>query len=545
MSAYPPDYAFWPRERQNARYAALADQKRQSAPSVAEEKPFVGFVSDPSGHVSWPQPAPMPTGLAPVKAFDLDFLPTSVAPWVADISERMQCPPDFVAIPAIVALGSVLGRKIGVRPQRRTDWIEVPNLWGCIVGRPGAMKSPAMGEALKPLNRLDSKAREVHLEALKGHAGKIELHKLKLDEARAAARKAFKGNSEALAFNVEEPDEPKARRYVVNDTTYEALGEILADNPNGVLAYRDELVSLLKTLDREEYVAARGFFLTAWGGTASYTFDRIMRGKTHIEAACLSLLGSTQPGRIAEYVRRATDGGSGDDGLIQRFGLLVWPDQEPEWRETDRYPNSDARMNAWATFERLDKLDPNAVSAERDQFEALPLLRLDGHAQRTFSEWHFNLEIRLRGGAMPPALESHLAKYRKLVPAIALINHLADGGAGPISAPALARALAISEYLESHAGRAYGAGAMSEAATAKTILARTRKGELQDGFAARDIRRREWSGLTDTGQIKAGLELLADYDWVASRTVEKRVAVPVVSTRSTPPLFDEFIFGAA
>ena len=171
----------------------------------------------------------------------------------------------------------------------------------------------------------------------------------------------MKGGIETLPFEIEEPAGPKARRYVVNDTTYEALGEILADNPNGVLAYRDELVSLLKTLDREEYVAARGFFLTAWNGTPPYTFDRILRGKTHIEAACLSLLGSTQPGRIAEYVRRATEGGSGDDGLIQRFGLLVWPDQEPEWRETDRYPNSDARMSAWATFERLDKLDPNAV----------------------------------------------------------------------------------------------------------------------------------------------------------------------------------------
>jgi hypothetical protein len=85
---------------------------------------------------------------------------------------------------------------------------------------------------------------------------------------------------------------------------------------------------------------------------------------------------------------------------------------------------------------------------------------------------------------------------------------------------------------------------MSEAATAKAILARIRKGEVQDGFAARDIRRREWSGLTDTGQIKAGLELLADYDWVALRTVETG-GRPVLSTRSIRPLFDEFIFGAA
>jgi Protein of unknown function (DUF3987) len=104
---------------------------------------------------AWPQPQAIPDGLAPVAPFDMAFLPETIAPWVADIAERMQCPPDFVAIPAMVALGAVLGRKVGIRPQRRTDWTEVPNLWGCIVGRPGAMKSPAMGEALKPLHRLE------------------------------------------------------------------------------------------------------------------------------------------------------------------------------------------------------------------------------------------------------------------------------------------------------------------------------------------------------------------------------------------------------
>jgi putative DNA primase/helicase len=38
-----------------------------------------------------------------------------------------------------------------------------------------------------------------------------------------------------------------------------------------------------------------------------------------------------------------------------------------------------------------------------------------------------DLEKRLRGD-LHPALESHLAKYRKLVPALALICHLVDGG---------------------------------------------------------------------------------------------------------------------
>jgi hypothetical protein len=531
MNTHPPDYAAWPRERQDAFYANARqngasreseefDTRSESSGIPAENTEFVSRVSDPGTPFSWTNPRPLPDGLAPVMAFDLRLLPTSIAPWVDDIAERMQCPPDFVAVPAMVALGAVLGRKVGIRPRSRTDWIEVANQWGCIVGRPGAMKIPAMGEALKPLNRLDATAREEHSDALKAHARDLDLHKLKAEEARATARKALKGGREARAFDIDEPEAPKGRRYVVNDSTYEALGEILADNPNGVLAFRDELVSLLKTLDREEQVAARGFFLTAWNGTSGYTFDRIMRGKTHIDAACLSLLGSTQPGRIAEYVSRANQGDGGDDGLIQRFGLLVWPDQDPEWKNTDRYPNSDARERAWVTFELLDKLDPNAIGAERDTFEPLPFLRFDDRAQAVFTEWHGVLERRLRGGDLTTSLESHLAKYRKPVPAVALLNHLAEGGAGRIEEASLVRALALAEYLETHAKRVYGAGSAHETAVAKLILTHIRKGEIQDGFAARDIYRRAWTGLNDSAQVNGALELLADFDWIAPRLVK-------------------------
>jgi Protein of unknown function (DUF3987) len=188
--------------------------------------------------------------------------------------------------------------------------------------------------------------------------------KLRKDAAEAQAKADLKKNPEAkVSFDIAEPQAPIERRYITNDTTYEKLGEILGQNPNGVLAHRDELVSLLKTLDREEYAAARGFFLTAWGGKERYTFDRIGRGRVHIEGACLSMIGSTQPGRLAEYVRRAVTGTSGDDGLIQRFGLLVWPDQSPAWEHVDRYPFSEAREQAWRTFDRFDSLDPSAVGA--------------------------------------------------------------------------------------------------------------------------------------------------------------------------------------
>jgi len=52
-----------------------------------------------------------------------------------------------------------------------------------------------------------------------------------------------------------------------------------------------------------------------------------------------------------------------------------------------------------------------------------------------------------------------------------------------------------------------------------------RNGDLPDGFAARDIRRKGWSGLTDNEQIKAGLESLADFDWIAPKTIDTLYAI--------------------
>jgi hypothetical protein len=83
-----------------------------------------GNAAAPDAIVQWPQPKPLPSGLPPVHPFDLAFMPDALRPWIDDIANRLQCPPDYVAISAIVALGSVIGRRVGIKPQVKTDWVE-------------------------------------------------------------------------------------------------------------------------------------------------------------------------------------------------------------------------------------------------------------------------------------------------------------------------------------------------------------------------------------------------------------------------------------
>ena len=215
-----------------------------------------------------------------------------------------------------------------------------------------------------------------------------------------------------------------------------------------------------------------------------------MRGKgQHIEALCLSIIGSIQPGVLAEYVRQATGGGAGADGLLQRFGLMVYPDITPDTKYVDRYPDYALRQAVNQLAETLDNLNPLEIGAETDQFGGNPFLHFDSEAQEVFAEWIVVLDTRLRSGEEHPAIISHLSKYRKLIPSLALINHLCDTRQGAVSTKALLRAIAFSEYLESHAQRIYSYATRPDIDAAKTLLKRLSTGKLHSPFKARDIYR--------------------------------------------------------
>ena len=207
---------------------------------------------------------------------------------------------------------------------------------------------------------------------------------------------------------------------------HEKLGEILNQNPNGVLLHRDELVSWLRGLDKEGREEARGFFLTAWNGTGGYTFDRIGRGTVHVEAMCVSILGGIQPGPLADYVWQAAHDGAGNDGLLQRFQLLVWPDDPHTWRNVDRWPDTEAKNVAFGVFERLADLDVAALGA--DASDGIPFLRFSHEAQAMFDEWRAELETQKLRSGEPEVIEAHLSKYRSLAPSLALLFHLIDDG---------------------------------------------------------------------------------------------------------------------
>lgn len=445
-----------------------------------------------------------------VAPFNSEILPTAFKDYVDDVSYRMQAPPDYVAVGLMVAFSAVIGRKILVQPKQSDDWTVTPNLWGGIIGRPSAMKSPTLSEALKPIDRMEAARKNKYQQEKIDYEIQSEVQKLLIKEAKDQAKKAIsEGDTDKATKLISDAtaasnNQPIRSRLKTSDATVEKLGVLLQENPNGILTVRDELAGLLKSLSKEEKAGDRAFYLEGWNGNSSFTFDRIGRGTIDIEAITLSVIGGIQPSKLKPIVLEAINGGAGDDGLLQRFQLLVYPDLTKKWNYVDKQPNKAALEKVFLAFNAADKIDVNTQIK----------LKFNKQAQDYFVQWLTELEGKLRGD-IHPAIESHLAKYRSLIPSLALLIHIADNQETynkPITEVATLRALEWADYLESHAMKIYGMGLNAEVDNAKLIVNRFDK--LGTEFSKRDIQRRNWKGLNNNKDIQNALDVLVNHGYL-------------------------------
>jgi len=423
----------------------------------------------------WPDAVPLPT-LPDAPPWDAELLPDVLRPAVTDISERMQCPPDYVAAALIVGIGSIIGRTCAIRPKRLDDWAVTPNLWGAAVGRPSELKTSAAQQALKPLARLEARAAEAFEQAaLDRDTAKMELEAIVQKMRKEINNKPqnAKDIRAQWAHDIEDCQErlqelEKRKRLLLHDATVEKLGMILAENERGVMVFRDEFAGFLKSLDKAGRENDRSFYLESWNGSGGYSYDRVGRGTLYIKSACVSLFGTIQPGRLQAYLSGALSGGEGDDGLIQRFQLIVYPEPRRGWKNVDRKPDREALDAAFEIFERLDMSTPESLGA-KTEFESLPFVRFDDDAQELFDEWREKLEHRLEVHDEHPAMEAHLAKFRSLMPSLALIFHLVDNESGPVGEPSTKRAIRWTSFLEAHARRVYASSVTPEGDAASKL----------------------------------------------------------------------------
>ena len=102
------------------------------------------------------------------------------------------------------------------------------------------------------------------------------------------------------------------------------------------------------------------------------------------------------------------------------------------------------------------------------------------------------------------------------------------------------RAAAWCGYLEGHARRIYALVEVAKVSAARTLSRRLLAHKLPiDGFTARDVVRKSWTGLKTTLQAEAALAVLEEHRWVASSDTAENVGRPTTRYYINPMIYED------
>lgn len=285
----------------------------------------------------------------------------------------------YSAVSFLVAFGAIVGNTTLVRYYN--NFKESCALFVVLVGKPSKGKSSPIKYALDFLLNSDNVKYNAYQSGVKAY---------KENEAR-------RKNGE----DVEPMEYPALKQRVLNDSTMEAMLQVLHENPRGILLYHDELKGLLGMMNRYRPGNDMEILLSAWSHMP-INVNRKGSDPVKINNPFISLLGGVQPDVFKQMFTGV------DNGWADRFLFCAQLDNNlPEWTDKEVDPTLEEAVKA--AFEKLDVLpeirgeDGNYVSN---------VLDFTPEARALITEWRNGENHRLR--LMDDMNESYAGAHAKM-----------------------------------------------------------------------------------------------------------------------------------
>ncbi|MDD3012575.1 MAG: YfjI family protein [Candidatus Gastranaerophilales bacterium] len=353
--------------------------------------------------------------------FPIDSLPYIFKEYTLRASQAVKCPPDFIATILLACAGSLIGtaRQIKVSPT----WLLYPNLYACLVGSPSSKKSPAISQIMKYIHEIEETLEEQY-------QTKLSEYELKLKQNKNQGKITI-------------PTKPTIERIITNNTTVEALVELLSQNPRGILLVSDELKSWINSMGEYKRTnnADKQFYLTAWNGDR-YVQDR--KGKPPIIAnkTLISVLGGVQP----SVIRDMDDIG---DGFFERI-IFSYPDNNNYFGSTDFEVDSNLENQLRTCFNDLYKF----------LYSGSKVIELEPDARQRFKDWEKKLEDMVNFKHFNPIFEALYCKISGTTAKLALIIHTVKAITGnsseKVTKETMISAITITNYYLQHSKQVIG-----------------------------------------------------------------------------------------
>lgn len=449
--------------------------------------------------VVWPEPLDVFTGI------DTPPVPENAVPeialkWAKDIAHRANAPVECALFPLMVQTMNAAGSSVRIR--LRPEWSEPAIFFSYVAVKSGSGKSPAMGEAFRPLKKLNKDADQERLAML---------------ELRGSITKA----NDALPRGLEKkplPEVPPIIRHMLRDVTIETVAERYNDNPRGLCNIHDEL-SMFANSGKRYGNSAKGSSIDEQIWCSMYDGDEIIKDRStgksiYTSKSCISIFGGIQPGRLTDLVHRDNE----SLGLVARFNLIALP-KLPPVEIVRRAADAEART----LFE--DRLEWIRNSIEYDKDATLFFDAQENEAFRIEDE-----RLRRYAREVGEPFCAHMSKFPGLLARVSLCFHLMTfdtddvvendlmqktfDAVRDVPEQTVQMAIRFLNYLHEHAVAIYKLTGSTRAETvAQDIAAVIMKTDNEPSILLRDLKRTGRSNLKHEDEIIEGLRHLDSFDW--------------------------------
>jgi hypothetical protein len=421
-----------------------------------------------------------------------------VRSFVKAAAKAIGCDASYVALPLLSVLAVAIGNTR--RLQLKRGWTVPAILWTAIVGESGTAKTPAFKLVMRAIRERQRKALERHAEAMREYEADLARWEKTMAEWKKRATNATDNPPE-------KPQAPQAERYLVSDTTVEALAPLLLANPRGLLLSRDELAGWIGSFDRYaggKVGADAAHWLSVHNGESVIVDRKTGSPRTIVvPQASVSVSGGIQPA----ILHRVLGTEHRESGLAARLLLACPPRKAKRWTDADIDPAREAEIAR--LVDRLYELEPT-LSDDGALCPVVIGLTADAKADwKAYYNAHAQEQVDLAG-----ELSAAWSKLEEYAARLALVIHFTRWAADDpilqsadlLDAASIAAGVTMAKWFKHEARRVYALLAESDAQREQRRLVEwiERKG---GSVTPRDVQQGcRW--LREPGEAEAALEEL-------------------------------------
>ncbi|MCL2304832.1 MAG: DUF3987 domain-containing protein, partial [Planctomycetaceae bacterium] len=260
--------------------------------------------------------------------YPVDTFPESLRKYIVESAAARSVDPAYVGPFVLAVIASVIGS--GWRIKLKETWKQPAIIWLATVATSGSGKTPGLDAAIEPLRTLQKEADKRYGDAQK----EFEKELVRYDQSFALWKAEQKKNPSQEP--PEKPTEPIFDTLIADDTTPEALLEILEQNPFGVCQVKDELSGWFGGLDaynRGKVEKDLAFWLQLHDGHPCRANRKTGKKLVNATTPAVSICGGIQPGILSKILTENKH--FFDAGLAARILYTMPPDVSQRWTDVD------------------------------------------------------------------------------------------------------------------------------------------------------------------------------------------------------------------